>query len=105
MSKSTVSASEVRFVREGLLKNLRTDGRGRLDFRYLSLETGVLIQANGSARVLSSDTDVLAAVKVEVTEPSLTQPEEGQVEASVYWNVPERRREDRDTELSAMLNR
>jgi hypothetical protein len=39
-----------RFVEEGVAQNIRVDGRGRLDYRPFSLETGIVTQANGSCR-------------------------------------------------------
>jgi exosome complex component RRP42 len=45
-----LSDGEVRFIRSGVLDDIRVDGRSRLDFRPLSMETRLLPQANGSAR-------------------------------------------------------
>lgn len=45
-----LSPGEIRFIRNSVVDDIRVDGRSRLDFRPLSLETGLLPQANGSAR-------------------------------------------------------
>ncbi|CAJ0829365.1 9274_t:CDS:2, partial [Entrophospora sp. SA101] len=51
----------------GVDDNIRADGRGRLDYRQVSLETGVISQASGSARCkLGEGTDVLVGVKIEI---------------------------------------
>lgn len=87
---------------------MRVDGRGRLDYRYLTVECGLLPQANGSARIslINGNTDVVAAVKVpcahtrnqvqttmplthatkpqaELAEPVAGFPDRGRVECSV----------------------
>lgn len=51
---------------QGINQDVRVDGRGRLDYRYLTVECGLLPQANGSARIslINGNTDVVAAVKV-----------------------------------------
>ncbi|CAN0115448.1 unnamed protein product, partial [Ectocarpus fasciculatus] len=60
------SSSEREYVALGVELGMRGDGRGRLDYRSLSVQAGVLAQSNGSARVTiaHNGTDVLAAVKV-----------------------------------------
>ncbi|RHZ76486.1 hypothetical protein Glove_197g88 [Diversispora epigaea] len=67
MSSSLISPSELDYIIRGVDDNLRADGRGRLDYREVILETGLIFQANGSARCrLSKGTDVLVGVKVEI---------------------------------------
>ncbi|CAN0347599.1 unnamed protein product [Ascophyllum nodosum] len=90
MSRSTLtglntSASEREYTALGVELGMRGDGRGRLDYRTLSVQAAVLAQANGSARVTiaHNGTDVLAAVKVEVGEPDLASPGKGRVEVCV----------------------
>ncbi|KAJ2960633.1 hypothetical protein NQZ79_g4042 [Umbelopsis isabellina] len=62
-----LSQAERDYITEGVHSDLRADGRGRLDYRALVLETGIISQANGSARVrLGGGTDVLVGVKVEI---------------------------------------
>lgn len=110
-----LSDGEVRFIRSGVLDDVRIDGRSRLDFRPLSVETGLLPQANGSARCVRSfilsgsaalarvniaplslfvvswcrvvldGTDVLVGVKAELGTPLIERADEGRVEVSVEW--------------------
>ncbi|EEC69134.1 hypothetical protein OsI_38058 [Oryza sativa Indica Group] len=58
-----LSEGEKHFIRGGIAQDLRTDGRRRLQFRAISVETGVIPQANGSARVRLGATEVIATVK------------------------------------------
>ena len=53
--------------------------------RNLTVETGLLPQANGSSRLrlITGGTDVLAAVKAEVCEPTPGREKEGRLECSV----------------------
>eukprot|EP00761_Pharyngomonas_kirbyi_P001491 gb/GECH01001495.1/.p1 GENE.gb/GECH01001495.1/~~gb/GECH01001495.1/.p1 ORF type:complete len:297 (+),score=58.88 gb/GECH01001495.1/:1-891(+) len=78
----SLSKSEEEYIIEGVTEDLRADGRGRLDFRGFNIELGIVPQANGSARVKLSTTDVLVGVKVEVGEPDPSFPNEGRL--SVY---------------------
>lgn len=63
MASVLVSAGEVEYVRRGFEAGVRGDGRGPLDFRQIEIETGVIAQATGSARVRLGTTDVLVGVK------------------------------------------
>ncbi|GJN13562.1 hypothetical protein PR202_gb00280 [Eleusine coracana subsp. coracana] len=63
-----LSEGEKHFIRGGIAQDIRTDGRRRLQFRALSVETGVIPQANGSARVRLGGTEVIASVKVGLSE-------------------------------------
>ncbi|KAF3792133.1 putative exosome complex exonuclease [Nymphaea thermarum] len=58
-----LSSGEKRFIRGGIEQDLRPDGRRRLHYRPISIETGVIPQANGSARVRIGSTDVIVSVK------------------------------------------
>jgi exosome complex component RRP42 len=78
-----LSPGEIQFIRNGVKENIRVDGRSRLDFRPIILETGLLPQANGSARLVLDGTDVLVGVKAELGSPSLDIPDQGRVEVSV----------------------
>ena len=69
MHQHALSPSEKAYVTEGVRLNCRSDGRSRAAFRPVSVTTGALQQANGSARVRlagSSLTEVIAAVKVRI---------------------------------------
>ncbi|XP_058093468.1 uncharacterized protein LOC131239662 isoform X1 [Magnolia sinica] len=74
-----LSIAEKHFVQGGIAQDLRTDGRKRLHYRPISVETGVIPQANGSARVRMGATDVIVSVKAELGKPSMLQPDKGKV--------------------------
>ncbi|NP_001307647.1 Exosome complex component RRP42 [Zea mays] len=74
-----LSEGEKHFIRGGIAQDLRTDGRRRLQFRSLSVQTGVIPQANGSARVRLGATDIIASVKAELGKPSILHPDKGKV--------------------------
>eukprot|EP01126_Amoeba_proteus_P055967 TRINITY_DN697_c0_g1_i5.p1 TRINITY_DN697_c0_g1~~TRINITY_DN697_c0_g1_i5.p1 ORF type:complete len:289 (+),score=73.39 TRINITY_DN697_c0_g1_i5:86-952(+) len=78
-----LSPGEIEFIVDGIKQDIRADGRARLDYRPLCLETGIVTQANGSARVVLSGTDVMVGVKVELEEPSEEKPNQGRVEVAV----------------------
>ena len=46
-----VSASEAAYIADGVAENMRNDGRARDEYRGMTLETGILPQCNGSARI------------------------------------------------------
>jgi len=80
-----ISAGERKFIIEGIQQNLRNDGRTILDMRPFSVETGMIPQTNGSARVKLSSTDVLVGIKVEIGDPDPDFPEQGRLEVQVEW--------------------
>lgn len=45
-SMGALSAAEVSYIEGGIEQNLRSDGRGRQDFRNISIVTGVIPQVN-----------------------------------------------------------
>ncbi|KAI3509657.1 hypothetical protein L1887_25102 [Cichorium endivia] len=77
-----LSIGEKHFIQGGIAQDLRTDGRKRLTYRPISVETGVIAQANGSARVKMGKTEVIASVKAELGRPSSSAPDKGKV--SIY---------------------
>ncbi|KAF6153733.1 hypothetical protein GIB67_000966 [Kingdonia uniflora] len=74
-----LSIGEKHFIEGGIAQDLRTDGRKRWDYRPLSIETGVIPQASGSARVRMGGTDVIASVKAELGKPNHLHPDKGKV--------------------------
>jgi exosome complex RNA-binding protein Rrp42 (RNase PH superfamily) len=81
-----LSQAERDYITEGVQSDLRADGRGRLDYRALVLETGIISQANGSARVrLGDGTDVLVGVKVEIDQVEPDADNVGKVVCNVEW--------------------
>ncbi|KAI9906120.1 hypothetical protein PsorP6_013454 [Peronosclerospora sorghi] len=85
LSMLKVSATEKKYIVDGVALNVRADGRDRLSYRSLSLETSVLVQSHGSARVSleASGTDVLASVKLEVGAPAPDAPKAGILHVAV----------------------
>ena len=65
------------YITKFLSKDFRFDGRKRLDVREVSVETGVIGSAEGSARVKFGDTEVLAGVKFEISTPYPDSPDAG----------------------------
>lgn len=55
----------------------RLDGRKRLERRQISIETGVVPKAEGSARVKMGNTDVMVGVKMALGTPFSDRPDEG----------------------------
>ncbi|EXB98286.1 Exosome complex component [Morus notabilis] len=58
-----LSLGEKQFIKGGIAQDLRSDGRKRLTYRPISVETGIIPQASGSARVRMGATEVIASVK------------------------------------------
>ena len=77
------SAAEQAYTLQGIVENFRDDGRGRLDFRHMTLEVGLFPQAGGSARLQLGATDVMAAVTVELAAPEMEHMDEGRIRISV----------------------
>lgn len=106
-----LSLAEQHFIQGGITQDLRSDGRGRQDFRSFSIEFGVIPQANGSARVRIGSTDVIATVKADLGKPSTYRPDQGKIEISVECSpiaAPEFERRGGDElslELSGALQR
>uniref|UniRef100_A0A803L3C9 Ribosomal RNA-processing protein 42 n=1 Tax=Chenopodium quinoa TaxID=63459 RepID=A0A803L3C9_CHEQI len=74
-----LSFGEKNFIRGGIAQNLRCDGRKRLSYRPIFVDTGVIPQANDSARVRIGGTDVIASVKAELGRPNSSQPNKGKI--------------------------
>lgn len=64
-------------IHEYLAEGKRFDNRKLDDYRELSIETGISKNAEGSARVKLGKTEVLAGVKLNVTEPYTDHEDEG----------------------------
>ena len=47
----SVSFGEQAFIKDGVAEDMRNDGRSRAEYRGLVLETGLMPQCNGSARI------------------------------------------------------
>ncbi|XP_022988876.1 exosome complex component RRP42 [Cucurbita maxima] len=106
-----LSVGEKLFIEGGIAQDLRTDGRRRLTYRPISVETDVISQANGSARVRMGGTEVIATVKAELGRPNAMQPDKGKVSIFVDCSPTAeptfegRGGEELATELSVSLER
>ncbi|XP_057798528.1 uncharacterized protein LOC131014544 isoform X1 [Salvia miltiorrhiza] len=106
-----LSLGEQTFIKGGIAQDLRTDGRKRLTYRPIFVETGIIPQASGSARVKLGATDVIASVKAELGKPNPSYPDKGKV--SIYVDCSPtaepsfegRGGEELSTELSSALQR
>ncbi|MCX6814639.1 MAG: exosome complex protein Rrp42 [Candidatus Aenigmarchaeota archaeon] len=58
-------------------RKMRIDKRGQDEFRDITIETGVIAKAEGSARVKIGKTEVIAGVKMGVGTPFPDRPDEG----------------------------
>jgi len=79
----SLSAGEIQFSEAGIRDNIRADGRERLHYRPFSIETGIITQTNGSARLVLDSTDVMVGIKAEIGEPDTQKPNEGKILVSV----------------------
>jgi exosome complex component RRP42 len=75
--KMEISNLTKKRIQEFLDKDKRFDTRGLQDFRDISIETGISKNAEGSARVKMGDTEVIAGVKIDVSEPYTDSEDEG----------------------------
>ncbi|MBI2546033.1 exosome complex protein Rrp42 [Candidatus Woesearchaeota archaeon] len=62
-----------------LQRGLRVDGRKPLEYRDISIETGITKNAEGSARVKIGETELIVGVKMEVGSPYPDTPAEGTI--------------------------
>ncbi|KAG2464879.1 EXOS7 protein, partial [Polypterus senegalus] len=60
--------------------DLRLDGRSCEDYRYVEVETDVVSNTSGSARVKLGHTDILVGIKAEIGRPKLDRPDKGCLE-------------------------
>jgi exosome complex component RRP42 len=65
------------FISNLASKKIRMDKRGQHEFRDISIETGVIAKAEGSARVKIGKTEVIAGVKMDVGKPYPDSLDEG----------------------------
>lgn len=66
-----------------LAAGTRLDGRKPLDYREITIKTGVSKNAEGSAKVCIGETEVIAGVKMEVMKPYPDTPDEGSLMVNV----------------------
>ncbi|CAO3598585.1 unnamed protein product [Absidia cylindrospora] len=83
MPAPLISPAEKSYIEQGVEQNCRADGRGRLEYRHIVLELGLLSQASGSARCRLGDSDVLVGIKVEIGDVDQENPNVGRVVCNV----------------------
>lgn len=76
-----LSTGERAFIRSGIQNHgVRTDLRAFVDYRPISISLDPVPQAAGSARVtLGTQTDVLVAIKADLTSPDVSTPNAGEL--------------------------
>lgn len=74
-----LSEAEKIFIQHGVESNFRNDGRNNEDYRPILIETDVVQNANGSARVQLGQTDILVGVKAEIDVPETNSPKTGRI--------------------------
>ncbi|NXU56615.1 EXOS7 protein, partial [Turnix velox] len=77
MAAVVLSEAEKLYIVHGVQEDLRVDGRSCEDYRCADVETDVVSNTSGSARVRLGRTDVLVCVKAEMGTPKLEKPDEG----------------------------
>ena len=65
------------YVKKRVSDEKRLDGRKLLEFRDITVETGSIAKANGSARVHLGKTDVIVGIKIDAGTPFPDSPESG----------------------------
>ncbi|XP_044312197.1 exosome complex component RRP42 isoform X3 [Varanus komodoensis] len=80
MASVVLSEAEKVYIVHGVQEDLRVDGRGCEDYRCTEVETDVVSNTSGSARVKLGHTDILVGVKAEMGVPKLDKPNEGYLE-------------------------
>ncbi|KAI8382256.1 ribosomal protein S5 domain 2-type protein [Blakeslea trispora] len=83
MPAPLISPAERSYIEQGVEQDCRADGRKRLEYRHIVLESGLLSQASGSARCRLGDSDVLVGIKVEIGEVEQSKPNQGRVICNV----------------------
>ena len=80
-----MSVFEAEYTLHGVEQDIREDGRGRLDWRNLTVELGLLPQTSGSARLSSgaSGVEVLVGVVAALSEPHEAHPDLGLITVGV----------------------
>lgn len=66
-----------------LQKGVRYDGRQATQYRPITIETGVSMNAEGSCRVVMGNTQVIVGVKLAIERPYPDRPDEGNIMVNV----------------------
>lgn len=74
------------FLRELAEKGKRFEDRKLDEFRKISIEKGIIENAEGSARVRIGETEVIAGIKMDIGEPFPDKPDEGTLMVSAEFS-------------------
>ncbi|XP_017882952.1 exosome complex component RRP42 isoform X1 [Ceratina calcarata] len=80
MAETVLSIGEKTFILHGVDADFRNDGRRQCEYRTMEIETKLMPQTHGSARLRIGNTDILVGVKVELDAPHADSPDEGKLE-------------------------
>ncbi|KAM7335644.1 hypothetical protein ACRRTK_006121 [Alexandromys fortis] len=80
MASVVLSEAEKVYFVHGVQEDLQVDGHGCGDYRCVEVETDVVSNTSGSARVKLGHTDILEGMKEEMGTPKLEKPNEGYLE-------------------------
>jgi exosome complex component RRP42 len=69
-----------------LKQNKRKEGRGLFEYRNIEIETGISVNAEGSARVKIGQTDVIVGIKLDTQEPYTDHEDEGTMITSMEFS-------------------
>lgn len=79
-----IDLAKISYVKDLIANSMREDDREMFEYRPISILRKPLQNAEGSARVLLGNTDVLCGIKFEVGEPFPDKPNEGTFTTNVY---------------------
>lgn len=80
MAEVLLCEAEKTFILHGVEEDFRTDGRKQCDYRPMELETDIVSNTSGSARLRRANTDLIVGIKAELDAPSPNRPDEGRLE-------------------------
>ncbi|XP_043794151.1 exosome complex component RRP42-like isoform X2 [Apis laboriosa] len=80
MAEVILSSGEKTFILHGIDADFRNDGRRQCEYRSMEIETKLMPQTHGSARLRIGNTDILVGIKVELDIPHADKPNEGKLE-------------------------
>lgn len=77
MEQDAIGELKTEYINRLLVENKRADGRAPDEVRPITVETGLVTSAAGSARVRWGDTDVMVGVMIETGTPFPDTPDKG----------------------------
>lgn len=77
MSTKIIAKTEYKYVLKNLRRGKRIDGRELFEFRDFKIDVNVVKSAEGSARVLLGETQIITGIKYELGTPFPDMPDKG----------------------------